>query len=197
MTDQTAPVTPRTKPHPCVDCANDPTGRGICAEHLELAERSTAGTAETPRAEWGPCDGETCRCHWPSICPDCGCTDEREAGSTDALRAACREEVGPWFDESHEAGRFDPQVLADRIIARAALAASDAGPVLGFVNSDPNRPLDQEPVADAGPAGRTDALPTIAALGDFIASKVIGNDNWTPHGLAADILDRLSRESDR
>jgi hypothetical protein len=85
MTDQTAPVTPRTKPHPCVDCANDPTGRGICAEHLELAERSTAGTAETPRAEWGPCDGETCRCHWPSICPDCGCTDEREAGSTDAL----------------------------------------------------------------------------------------------------------------
>jgi hypothetical protein len=43
----------------------------------------------TPRTEWGPCDGETCRCHWPSICPDCGCTDEREAATpatTEALR---------------------------------------------------------------------------------------------------------------
>ena len=37
-------------------------------------------------------------------------------------------------------------------------------------------------------------LPTDSALGDFIASKVLGNDEWTPHGLARDILSRIGGE---
>jgi hypothetical protein len=143
MTDQTAPVTPRTKPHPCVDCANDPTGRGICAEHLELAERSTAArpmsAPETPRTEEGRAFLATVEravldpaiakmlggggkpalvaLVSPDAIRDAILAIEREAGSTDALR----------MDDDHEP---HPCCRHPRCCPHA-LAASDAGPKYG------------------------------------------------------------------
>jgi hypothetical protein len=201
MTDPTAPETPRTEAGRALlerEAYNSRSFAIVRPEDILAIERE-AGSTDALRMdddhEPHPC------CRHPRCCPhalaasDAGTatrsyigrvrdteerliaeslrTDAGPAGSTDALRAALK--IIDSINGCHgclDNGNDEDRETVERL--RAALAASDAGP-----------------------AGRTDALPTIAALGDFIASKVIGNDNWTPHGLAADILDRLSRESDR
>ena len=56
--------------------------------------------------------------HKAHECRICGNWTEGAAPRAEGLESAIRAEVGPWFDEGHEAGRIDPQVLADRILAR-------------------------------------------------------------------------------
>jgi hypothetical protein len=124
---------------------------------------------------------------------------EREAGSTDALRAALERLVAEYDDDT-----IRPASWISMKQARAALAASDAGTAtrsyIGRVRDTEERLIAESLRTDAGPAG-IDVERLAEALHEQMCRPVIsgiasGHMAGDEHHARA-ILARLSRESDR
>jgi hypothetical protein len=54
----------------------------------EAGADSAQSLADAIALMWETCGGQKCRCHGPSICPDCGCT-------TEGTCIACSERAEP------------------------------------------------------------------------------------------------------